>query len=137
MGIGIGVGIGLWIGQFGSAGPSLKLSALTVGENASAGTVVGTLSVANAPDGVTYTYALTSDPSGFFEIATATLQTAAGVDLDYETATSHTIEVRATGSDASEIVQSFVVSVTDVSFAGGYWDDSDMWDDTLTWTEAA
>lgn len=106
--------LGLTTPAAGGGTPSLALSASTVAEDAADETVIGTLSVNNPPDGVTYTYAVTSDPSSNFDTSSDDLIVAIGATLDYETATSHTIEITATGSDASEIVRNFTITVTDV-----------------------
>ncbi len=87
-----------------------------VAENATAGTVVGITAFASDADGSdTVTYSLSSNPGGLFQIdpATGVVSVAPGATIDYETATSHTIEVTATSSDSSTSAQSFTIGVTD------------------------
>ena len=63
------------------------------------------------------TYSLTDDAGGRFTIhsATGVVTVADGLLLDYETATSHTITVRATSADLSTADQSFTINITDVN----------------------
>ncbi len=87
-----------------------------VAENATGGTVVGITAFASDADGSdTVTYSLSSNPGGLFQIdpATGVVSVAPGASIDYETATSHTIEVTATSSDSSTSAQSFTIGVTD------------------------
>ena len=64
------------------------LSASAVTENASVGTIIGTLLNAVDPDaGDTHTYSLTNDAGGRFQIVGNTLQVADGTLLDFEGAT--------------------------------------------------
>ena len=61
----------------------------TVQENAAAGTVVATLGAAIPTPGSSFTYTLTSDPSGKFEVVGDEIRVKAGASLDYESAASH------------------------------------------------
>ena len=58
---------------------------------------------------------LPDDAGGLFQIdpATGVVTVAPGTTIDYETDTSHTIEVTATSTDGSTSAQSFVIGVTD------------------------
>ena len=69
---------------------------------------------ADATDSVTYS--LSNDAGGRFAIdANSGVITVADTTLlDYETQTSHTVEVTATSTDGSTSVQSFTVTLTDV-----------------------
>lgn len=93
--------------------PTVVLGAATVPENSPVNTVVGTLSVSNGPVGTSYSYSLISNPGNRFNISGSTLRSSAV--LDFETAASHTVTIRATGSDASVIDQAFVITVTDIA----------------------
>ena len=87
-----------------------------VAENATGGTVVGITAFASDADGSdTVSYSLSSNPGGLFQIdpATGVVTVAPGATIDYETATSHTIEVTATSTDGSTSAQSFTIGVTD------------------------
>ena len=73
-------------------------TARAVAENAPAGTVVGTASATDPDSGETFTYELTGDADGRFEIDpnTGVVTVADGADLDFEDATSHTVTVKVT-----------------------------------------
>ena len=97
-------------------GPTdIALSAAAVAEDAALGTVVGTLSATDPDTGDVITFSLVDDAGGLFGVSGSNL-IVAGV-LDYETATSHNITVRATDSHAVAYDEVFAVTVTDVSEA--------------------
>ena len=85
-------------------------------ENAAAGTVVATLGAVDPNAADTFSYALTSDPSGYFEVVGNEVRVKAGADLDYETATSHDITVTVT--DASGLSYSEVISIAVTNQSG-------------------
>jgi hypothetical protein len=61
MPIGLGIGIGISIGGGGAGGagfPSIQLSGLAIAEDAEVGDLIGTLSVANSPEGVSWAFTL-------------------------------------------------------------------------------
>ncbi|WP_186289687.1 cadherin-like domain-containing protein [Methylomonas koyamae] len=90
----------------------------TVNENAVNGTVVGITALATDADaGATISYSLTDDAGGRFAIDsnTGVVTLADGSLLDYETATSHSITVRATSSDGSTNSQSFTIAVSNLN----------------------
>ena len=67
-------------------GPTdITLSGGAVDENAPQGTVAAVLSTVDADAGDSHTYAITNDPSGFFEIVGNEVRVAAGADIDFET----------------------------------------------------
>ena len=86
----------------------------SVNENAAIGTSVGITADATDPDvSDSVTYSLDNDAGGLFAIDGATgIVTVAGA-LDYESATSHNILVRATSSDGSSSTRGFAVTVAD------------------------
>ena len=85
-------------------------------ENAANGTAVGLTAFADDPDGTdTVSYALDDDASGRFAIHATTGVVTVNAALDYETATSHAVTIRATSSDGSFSTQSFTIAVTDVN----------------------
>jgi hypothetical protein len=97
--------------------PSIQLSGLSIAEDAVGDTEIGTASVANAPEGVTYTWAITSDPDSKFAIdeTTGVLTLATLATLDYETATSHQVTIEATPSaGVPPPPREFTISVTNV-----------------------
>ena len=118
--IGLGIGIGISISGAGAGGagfPSIQLSALTIAEDAAGDTEIGTASVANAPDGVTYTWAITADPDSKFAIveATGVLSLATLATLNFESASSHQVTIEATPSAGDPPPpRTFNISVTNV-----------------------
>lgn len=97
----------------GGGAPTLRLSSLSIAEDATIGAVVGALSVSNLPDGVTVTgYTITADPDDVFDISTDDLITTAA--LDYEAATSHGVTIEAALSAGDPIERAFSISVINV-----------------------
>ena len=95
-------------------------TANAVDENAAVGTAVGITASATDADATTnaITYTLDADAGGLFTVDTNTgVVTVAGA-LDYETATSHTITIRATSQDGSVSTRSFTINVIDVNESG-------------------
>ncbi|MCB9994640.1 MAG: cadherin domain-containing protein, partial [Hyphomicrobiaceae bacterium] len=91
----------------------------TVAENATVGTTVGITAHATDADATTNTVTYTLDDSagGKFAINSSTgVVTVAGA-LDYETAHSHNITVRATSADGSSSTQTYTIGVTNVNEA--------------------
>ena len=87
-----------------------------VAENAPEGTTVGITAYASDDDsGDTVTYSLNDDASGRFTInsGSGVVTVAAGASIDYETATSHNIEVKATSSDGTTSTKAFGIAVLD------------------------
>ena len=102
-------------------------AANSVDEDAAAGTVVGVTAFADDPDGTdTVSYSLDDDAGGLFTIDNATgVVTVAGA-LDYETATSHNITIRATSTDGSFSTLTLAIGVNDINeFAVSTTTDSD------------
>ncbi len=93
-------------------------AANSVAENAANGTTVGITALASdAGSSDAVTYSLSDNASGRFAIdANSGVVTVADASLlDYETQTSHTIEVTATSTDGSASIQSFTVNLIDVT----------------------
>jgi hypothetical protein len=96
---------------------TIWLSGTTVAENIAIGTTVATI----ADDGNPLcTYTITADPDNKFDISGNNLITTAL--LDYETATSHSVSIRATnsittGGASGYADKTFTITVTDVSEA--------------------
>ncbi|MCC7260586.1 MAG: cadherin repeat domain-containing protein, partial [Alphaproteobacteria bacterium] len=85
----------------------------TIAENASVGTVIGTLTSTD-PEGKPVTYALINDAGGKFAVDPTTgVLTVAG-PLDYETSTSHTFRVSVSDGKTTN-ASSVTVGVTDVA----------------------
>jgi hypothetical protein len=96
-------------------------TANTVAENAANGDLVGITASATDGDGSnnTVTYNLTDNAGGRFTInsTTGVVSVADASLLNFETAQSHNITVRATSSDGSTSNQTFAITVTDVNEA--------------------
>ncbi|MCA9169836.1 MAG: cadherin domain-containing protein, partial [Planctomycetales bacterium] len=92
----------------------------TVAEDAIVGTTVGVTALATDADATnsTITYTLDNDAGGLFAIdATTGVITVAGA-LDFETATSHNLTVRATSADGSFSQLGVTINVTNVNEGG-------------------
>lgn len=95
---------------------NMALSAATVPENSAAGTMIGTLSATDQDVGDSFTYSI---PAGStrFQIVGSQLQVKAGANLDYESATSQTVTVRATDAGGLTYDKTFTIAVTNVNDA--------------------
>lgn len=80
-------------------------------ERATAGTIVGALTTTDGGDTATYTLAPGSSP--YFAISGSNLVVASGASLDYETASSHQVTVRATDSGGNVRQETITVTVKD------------------------
>ncbi len=91
----------------------------SVAENAANGTLVGITASALDADATTngITYTLDDNAGGRFAIdaSTGIVTVADGTLLNYESATSHGIVVRATSADGSFTIQNYTILVTDVN----------------------
>ncbi|HET6467019.1 MAG TPA: cadherin domain-containing protein [Geminicoccaceae bacterium] len=93
-----------------------------VAENAAAGSVVGITAHALDPDiGDTLTYSLADDAGGRFRIdaQSGVVTVAPGAVLDFESAQSHTILVRATDAGGLFGERAFTIALVDVNEAPG------------------
>jgi len=96
----------------------VSLSGDGVFEGVAAGTVVGDLSAVDPGD--TATFALLPGSSPLFALNGAQVVVAAGASLDYETATSHTLQVRATDSAGNVVDRAVTITIKNaVEFAAG------------------
>jgi T5SS/PEP-CTERM-associated repeat protein len=97
-------------------------------ENAASGSLVGITAKAIDPDiGDFVLYSLTDDAGGRFAIDSETgiVTVADGAPLDYESAQSHQITVKATSSGGLSSIQSFTINIDNVNEAPGTPQDSD------------
>ncbi len=100
---------------FSASTPVLTFSVL---ENATNGTAVGKVEAIDPDSGDTFTYSLSDDAGGRFDISAGGQVTLLNASLiDFETATSHNITVRATDSDGLTYDEVFSVSVINVNEA--------------------
>jgi hypothetical protein len=101
---------------------STTTGTISLAEDAADGTVVATMSATDPDSGDTFTYALVDvngDPvvDSNFEIVGNEIRVKAGAELDYETATSHTLKVQVTDSGGLTYVEDVTINVTDVNEA--------------------
>ncbi len=99
-------------------GPTdLSLSANSVAENATTGTVVGTISGTDVDAGDTKTYSLTDTAGGRFAINTSTgvITVADGSLLNYEAAASHNLTAQVTDSGGQSYTEQFTINLTNVN----------------------
>ena len=88
--------------------------AFAVAENSATSTPVGTVSASDADD-ETLTYSITAgNAAGKFAIATSTGAITVGGALDYETAPSYTLTVRASDGKGASATTTVTIAVTDV-----------------------
>ncbi|MDP2562993.1 cadherin repeat domain-containing protein, partial [Psychrobium sp. 1_MG-2023] len=82
----------------------------TISENAVIGQPVGITALATDPDGDNVSYELVGDNKDLFAINANGVITLAG-NLDFETAESHTVTVKATSTDGTTSQADFVINV--------------------------
>ncbi|MBI1373590.1 MAG: tandem-95 repeat protein, partial [Phycisphaera sp.] len=89
----------------------------SVPEGAANGTLVGITAMAVDPSGGAVAYSLSSNAGGRFQIdpTTGVVSVRGGSLLDYETATSHTIRVRATDTSGLYSDAMFVINITNIA----------------------
>lgn len=111
-----------------SAPENVAISATSVSEAATAGTVVGVLSATDA-NGDALTYTLTDDAKGLFGLQTTDGVTSLVVkgSLNYDTAASHSVTVQVSDGNGGVASKTFTIAVADVNEApvitsngGGY-----------------
>jgi VCBS repeat-containing protein len=90
----------------------IVLSNSHVQENATEGTLVGTLTGYDA-DGDTLAFSLTNDAGGRFAISKDRLVIRDGVRLDHEQATSHTVTIQVKDGSNATHQETFVIHVND------------------------
>ena len=92
---------------------AVMLSNAHVPENKPAGTVIGTLTAQDPDPGDTQSLSLVDNPGGHFAVHGGQLTVA--VPLDFETAGSYQVTVRATDAYGKFLDQSFAIAVDNVS----------------------
>jgi hypothetical protein len=98
-----------------TAPTGIALTISSVAENSAAGTLVGTLTGTDPDAGDTLTFSLTDAAAGHFSIDNNNLVVAG--PLDFETAPSFDVTVRATDSGGLTFDQTFTITVTNVNEA--------------------
>ncbi len=109
--------VSAYVSGVNDAPTDLSLSANTVAENATTGTVVGTVSGTDPDANDTKTYSFTDNAGGRFAInsSTGVITVANGSLLNYENATSHTVIVKVTDSGGLTYSETFTINLTDVN----------------------
>ncbi len=105
------------LNSFNYAITNTSLSASTVAENAANGTTIGTITRTDLDASDTVTYSLLDSANSRFAIhaTTGVITVANGAQIDYESATSHTITVRATDSVGQSHDKVFTIGITAVN----------------------
>jgi hypothetical protein len=92
----------------------IALSARKIAEDATPGSVVGSLSGVDPDTGDTLTFSLASNPGGTFAIDGNSIVVASGKSLDFETKNSYAVTVRVTDAEGLYYDEAFTIMVTDV-----------------------
>ncbi|MCA9085006.1 MAG: cadherin domain-containing protein, partial [Planctomycetaceae bacterium] len=97
----------------------LLLSGGSVDENSAVGTVVGSVSGLDADAGDLLTYSLLNDAGGRFTIDmnSGTISVADGSLLNFESASTHQIRIRATDQSGLTYNETFIITLNDVNEA--------------------
>jgi parallel beta-helix repeat protein len=98
----------------------ITLSNSTVPENSPAGTTVGALTAVDPDAGDSHTFTLLDNAGGRFAISGNSLVVAAGANLDYETAASHQVTIRATDSGGLSVDKTFTINVQNINEITGF-----------------
>ena len=101
-----------------AAPTGVTLAGGVVEENASAGTVVGTLSALDPDAGDTHSFALTGGATALFELAGCDIRVKAGASIDFEAASSHALTIQVTDQDGLSATQTVTIGVTNVAETG-------------------
>ncbi|MCB1518766.1 MAG: cadherin domain-containing protein [Hyphomicrobiaceae bacterium] len=98
-----------------AAPTAIAADSLSVDENSGGGTLVGTLTTTDVNSLDSFTYALTKDPSGFFEIVGDKLQVKAGAMLDFESVSRYKVTVEVTDAAGATHSEKLRIDVTDLA----------------------
>lgn len=102
-------------GEGGNSAPTdISLSAARVGEQAVAGTVIGTFASEDSDAGDSHSYALIENPGGLFEVVGDVLQVAPGAVIDFEAGAARRITVRSSDSGGGTIDGEFEIQIDDI-----------------------
>ena len=109
--------VAITVNAVNDAPTDIGLAGTTVAENASSGTVVGTLSTTDVDAGETFTYSLVSGTgdtdNAAFAIVGSTLKTNAS--FNFEAKSSYSVRVRTTDAGGLFAEKAFTITVTDVN----------------------
>lgn len=101
-----------------AAPTGVTLAGGTVEENASAGTVVGTLGAVDPDSGDTHSFALIGGATNLFELVGSEIRVKAGAVIDYEAQSSHALSVKVTDQDGLSATKTVTIGVTNVVETG-------------------
>ena len=101
-----------------AAPTGVTLTGGTVQENATAGTVVGTLGAVDPDSGDIHNFALTGGATNLFELAGNQICVKAGAALDFEAQSSQALTVKVTDQDGLSATQTVTIGVTNVMETG-------------------
>ncbi|MXQ11034.1 hypothetical protein [Microvirga makkahensis] len=105
-----------------TAPTAVALLNTSVIEHAENGMEIGALSVTDPDSGETFTYTLTDDAGGRFDVVDGKIVVKDGSLLDYLVAQSHQITVEVKDSDNNTYMASLTIEVSDVfDFVNGTW----------------
>ncbi|HDL17272.1 MAG TPA: hypothetical protein ENH27_05470, partial [Rhizobiales bacterium] len=86
----------------------------SIAENASAGTLVASLSATDPDAGESFTYAVVGGEASNFEVVGNEILVKAGANIDFEMAQSHDISVEVTDSAGNTYSETVTINVSDV-----------------------
>ncbi len=104
------------VSDVNEAATLISLTPSTESENTTNGAVVGLLASDDPDGGETETYELLDDAGGRFERVGLQIRVANASLLDFETASSHQINVRVTDSAAHVLEQVLTINITDFNY---------------------
>ena len=93
----------------------IQLLGGSVDENSSGGTVVATLDATDPDSGDSFSYSLTDDQSGLFEIVGNEIRVKEGADIDFQSAQSHEVTVEVTDSEGATFSKAVTLAVNDIA----------------------
>lgn len=100
----------------GSQAPTnLTLSNTTLAENSANGTVLGTLTTTDGNAADVFTYSMLDDAGGRFALYGPEVRVANGSLLDYESTTSHNIQIQVTDLGGNTLTRTFTVNLTNLN----------------------
>ena len=111
--------IAIGVSNVNEAPTDVAISSAAVAENAATGTIIGALSASDPDAGESFTYTLLDNAGGRFGLDGANLVVANGSLIDYETATSHNVQVRVTDSGGNSYTKTITIGVDNVSEGSG------------------
>ncbi len=96
---------------------AIVLNSSDVDENSAGGTVVAQMSTQDVDDGESFTYAITDDASGLFEISGDQIVVKTGADVNFETGSTHDVSVQVTDANGLTHTQTVSLTVNDINEA--------------------